>query len=228
MQLPFNVSNSYCSMGCHNTVLASSAQAWMFFCLRRIRICEQIDHHSIFVTMWALGWPISALFDNVIRRATGAILCTTGWAIDTAQDATQAAWDCSRSLVAGVLNQTLPQPILDALPGFITEPLELRVSQRKGPGVSGGYVDGVPAAAPAVLAREEYVAAAASVAKAVGSASAAVTGKSQYISGDISPGTGASQQQQQGVSATSGTESSMLQQRVKQSSVSNGAAAGGG
>jgi hypothetical protein len=47
-------------------------------CICRVRVCEQVDHHSIFVFMWALGWPFSALWDLIFRPFTGTILSTSG------------------------------------------------------------------------------------------------------------------------------------------------------
>eukprot|EP00878_Enallax_costatus_P045023 GHUV01053859.1.p1 GENE.GHUV01053859.1~~GHUV01053859.1.p1 ORF type:complete len:181 (-),score=57.66 GHUV01053859.1:87-629(-) len=31
------------------------------------RIYEQIDHHSVFAFVWALGWPFSTISDNITR-----------------------------------------------------------------------------------------------------------------------------------------------------------------
>jgi hypothetical protein len=58
------------------TGLSAAAAAAVLSC--RIRICEQVDHHSIFVFMWALGWPFSAVWDLVFRRITGTLICTSG------------------------------------------------------------------------------------------------------------------------------------------------------
>lgn len=54
----------------------SLALCAMFDCLNktpttnsqpRCRITEQIDHHSLFVVMWVLGWPLSEFFDLITR-----------------------------------------------------------------------------------------------------------------------------------------------------------------
>jgi hypothetical protein len=47
-------------------------------CVLRVRICEQIDHHSLFVFMWALGQPFSGAWDYVLRKVQGQVLSASG------------------------------------------------------------------------------------------------------------------------------------------------------
>ncbi|WIA20456.1 hypothetical protein OEZ85_004865 [Tetradesmus obliquus] len=95
-----------------------------------IRICEQIDHHSVFVLMWALGWPFSAVWNLVVRRITGTMMSTSGWAVDAAEDATRTALTVGLSTSGWLLNQFLPEALLDslsqALPQGLVQQLGLR------------------------------------------------------------------------------------------------------
>lgn len=90
------------------------------------RICEQIDHHSIFTFMWALGWPFSTFADRVTRPITGWLLSTSGWTVDTLQDLTGAAWVVSTSMVGKAAKAVLPASVLEAVPNFIAQPLGLK------------------------------------------------------------------------------------------------------
>lgn len=41
----------------------------------------------MFVFMWALGQPLSTLWDQVFRQLSGRIISATGWAVDAVDDA---------------------------------------------------------------------------------------------------------------------------------------------
>lgn len=106
-----------------------------------IRICEQIDHHSVFVLMWALGWPFSAVWDLVVRRITGTMMSTSGWAVDTAEDATRAALTVGLKSSGWLLNQFLPEPLLDSLSQALPQGLVQQLGLSSG--ISSQPADGV-------------------------------------------------------------------------------------
>jgi hypothetical protein len=89
------------------------------------RICEQVDHHSVFTFVWALGWPFSTLSDRITRPISGWLLSTSGWTVDTLQDAAAAAWVVGTGLLGRLARSTLPPSVLEAVPGFLAQPLRL-------------------------------------------------------------------------------------------------------
>eukprot|EP00775_Hariotina_reticulata_P007355 gene7355-7566_t len=90
-----------------------------------VRICEQIDHHSLFVFMWALGQPFSGVWDHVLRKVQGQVLSASGYVADFAADALSATWEIYRNALAWGVTAITPQPVLHALPEFLLKGLRL-------------------------------------------------------------------------------------------------------
>ncbi|KAF8057154.1 Ogd [Scenedesmus sp. PABB004] len=105
-----------------------------------LRICEQVDHHSVLTVMWALGWPVSPVFDDIVRPAGGWLLSRTGWAVDAAADAL-------RELTA---------PALAALPAWAARWVAAPARGGSGePATAGRQLDGAATGAGAAPAKDE-------------------------------------------------------------------------
>jgi hypothetical protein len=69
----------------------------------RVRVCEQMDHHSVFGFIWAVGAPWTTLFDHLVLPVAGSVAAFNGWALDLVADGVTAAKAWGRSWLQQVL-----------------------------------------------------------------------------------------------------------------------------
>lgn len=76
----------------------------------KLRIEHQIDHHSLFVMFWVLGWPFTAVAERIWRPATGWLWQIMGWGVDLASGALQGVGEALTTVRRALEDRQVPAP----------------------------------------------------------------------------------------------------------------------